>query len=124
MFIYLPTIDPRARDPLAVLCKDAGDLVDIDLCSPRFPAEGIDLMGNRERLLADNKCIEVFCKCRTVLVTQGLDMAFCKKSTIPDEQFKHRSPGGILPDGVALSPGKLVGGEPDGHHPARPGKLE
>jgi len=54
----------------------------------------------------------------------GARYGILQKSTIPDEQFKHRSPGGILPDGVALSPGKLVGGEPDGHHPARPGKLE
>ena len=124
MFIDLPAIYPCARYPLTVLGKDAGDLVDIHFGSSGSLPEHVDLMGYRECLLADHERIKVFCRCGTVLVMQGLYLVSCRKSTTPDVVFKYRPPDGVLPDRVALSPGKLVGGEADGHLSARSCKFE
>lgn len=124
MFIDLSLEDACAGDPLPVLGKDTGDLVDIDLRATAFSPENIDLAGHGQGLLAHNEGIEVRVECRPVPVAEGLDGIAGGKTLRPDKCLEGLLPLPVRKYGVDFSCCKGICRQPDDDLAAWAGKFE
>lgn len=70
---------------MPIVCKDTGDLVDINLWPPFLSPDTIDLSSYGEGLFADDQGIKFSIDRRTKTIIQWFDRPGCQEPAVPDE---------------------------------------
>lgn len=124
VYVDLAAVDPGARDPAAVLGKNAADLVDIDFPFALVPSFLVDLDSNRKGLLRYDNGIEIGLDGGTEPVVQRLDHPRGWVSLSGNVRLKLGLPGRERVDGVDLAARKRIGCQADDNMPVGTCQVE
>jgi hypothetical protein len=124
MIIDFPTIDAGTRYPSPVFSQDTADLMDIHFPFSLFSPEQIYLMGDGERLFADDESVKILFNGAPETVIERLDGIGSRKPGIPDELLDPVLSPPVFPDRMVLPAGENIGGKTDDHPPLVTGQFE